>query len=765
LRYRGVLLALIAICAFAARTPAADNTELMAAYSQMESPVLDESQAFAVTGLTIEQRDFKLQLDSGIFCFFTPLRIDSTPRSYGGVFLGKGSLIFTPPVRMEKEQLQRFFKSDSLNRPIDKAIVLCDARTVDMIRTSGQAESRPEIGKLDGVIGNLQKYLTMRQEHYYLFEALRNIAFPRRQGYLLVNTEPQLTSPVFYIFDPYEREEVQFRRHYKEFVVPLYMELICSYSVYSDETYAMINGMDKNEISLDHYGIDATVDRGGDFSAASTVDFTVQMTPTQMITWGLHERLTVDSIRDSAGRNVSFLRYTDKDYRSTELHLILPQAMANGERGSLTFYYHGDIIKKQVGDFVVDARNQWYPRYSWSDMAPYDVTFHTSADYEFVFSGDLVSREKVKNSLVTTWTEDRPVRSTSFNIGNFKRYEFSDRDAAPVLLYYNEDLHRATADAGRNMPERVADDIIGSQRLFNAYFGKMHWKTMTVSELLNVRGESYPGYVHLDPTTFQSSDLWGRDQCFRAHEVAHQWWGTGVGPATYHDTWLSEGFAEYSGLMYLQAAMGNDQFMYWLNEYRKNIATLHKFLFSDREQAGPMALGYRTSTTKSIDDYDLIVYEKGAYVMHMLRNLLLDLQTMKEDRFLNMMRDFYATYDGKLVTTQDFKAAVEKHVGEDMTWFFDEWVNRSEIPTYEFSYTVSPRPDKGYDIRFSIEQKDVPETFKMYVPIEIESDAGSRVYVRVLVDRPLVEDTVSVLAKPKKVRLNPFESVLANVHQ
>jgi hypothetical protein len=788
---------LLAMLSSAASMHAATDKELMAAYSQMETPGLNFAGTITVSNLTIEQHDFKLVLDSGSFCFFNPLTLDSTVRSYGGVFLGKGRIQFSPPVRMEQEQLNRFFKSDSLNRSIEQALVLCDAGTCDRIRAAGQPESRPPEKKLTIAVEEMQKYLTMRQEHYYLFEALRNIATPRKQGYLFVNTQPFLTTPVFYIFDPYEREEVQFRRHYKEFVVAFYMELICSYSVYTDETYSMINGLDKEQITFEKYGIDASIPKSGDFRAATSVDFTVQMTPAQMITMYLHERLRIDSICDSTGRKISFLRYTDKHYRSTELHLILPAPMAKGEHGRLTFYYQGDIITKPVSDYWVDAGATWYPRYNYQVPATLDMTFHTPATYTFVASGRKVSQREAGDTIVSSWTTPEPVRYASFNIGHFKRTGFGDQGTPHVELYYLEELHRDSAQKlterlhrdttehpdlnygyqnvdsppiipwSSDVQERLAADLIASIQYYSRLFGAAPRDTIVASEILGpyVAGVSYPGFVQLDFAYSHRSDPFGRDKMVRAHEVAHEWWGQSIGTETYHDAWLSEGFATYSCLMYLQATLGNDQFLYWLNEYRKEVMSLNKYLLMDRNEAGPIALGFRTSTSKSWDDYNLIVYRKGALVLHMLRNMLLNFETMSEDRFTTMMQDYYATFKGKVVNTQDFKKLVEKHVGEDMSWFFDEWVFGNNVPTYKFDYKVIPRSDKGYDISFTIRQTDVPDSFKMYVPIEIDSESGMKSYIRVLVDKPLIEQTVSVLGKPKKVRLNPFQSVLANVNQ
>ena len=75
--------------------------------------------------------------------------------------------------------------------------------------------------------------------------------------------------------------------------------------------------------------------------------------------------------------------------------------------------------------------------------------------------------------------------------------------------------------------------------------------------------------VHLSWVTFQQTDQQGEDEVFRAHEVAHQWWGVGVDFTSYHDQWLSEGFSDFSGLWYLQTVRkDNDKYFGMLRRWR-----------------------------------------------------------------------------------------------------------------------------------------------------------------------------------------------------
>jgi len=104
---------------------------------------------------------------------------------------------------------------------------------------------------------------------------------------------------------------------------------------------------------------------------------------------------------------------------------------------------------------------------------------------------------------------------------------------------------------------------------------------------------------------------------------------------------LSEAFAEFSALWFVQfAAHDNRSYFGTLEEWRKLIVGNRTFVFGSGQQASPIWLGGRTESSTTEGDYGLIIYEKGAWVLHMLRNLMLDLDTMKEDRFNGLMREF-----------------------------------------------------------------------------------------------------------------------------
>ncbi|HTK55994.1 MAG TPA: M1 family aminopeptidase, partial [Gemmatimonadales bacterium] len=250
----------------------------------------------------------------------------------------------------------------------------------------------------------------------------------------------------------------------------------------------------------------------------------------------------------------------------------------------------------------------------------------------------------------------------------------------------------------------------------------------------------------------------GFNQVFRAHEVAHQWWGISVDYASYRDRWLSEGLAQFSGLWYAQTRLGSlDKYLGFLREYRGN-------LLASREHLGAMSLGHRVGTHQFGQYYSYGVYERGAWTMHMLRVLLLRLSDMNEDKFTNAMREFYTTYRGHPASTDDLRHVMEKYAGTDLGWFFSQWVDGNQIPTYRWAWHAEPGEGTQTRLQIRVRQTNVPDAFQMYVPVAVELTDGRTLKTRVKVTGPVTNAVLPPLPAPVKgVRFNELEGVLAEV--
>lgn len=773
-----ILFVIILIILTASAASGYDAAQLNTALDNIYKSELDSATTLSISDFQLTHNSLELNFIEGRLTFFKPLVLDSEKIYYGAYFNGTGRIAFQPPTNMEQEQLKRFVGKDSLSGKFAEVYLLFNQEIYQKI-VDAQFPPAVKFVKSDTYNSNrLKKILSEDYHESYFFMTLKSLINPTPNPFLLVNVDVQHIDRMFYYYNPFAREEIKL---YKKYVTLGYnfMELINSFSQYNtDENYINLNGRSKEQLKVNHYDIDASIDRKGKYSGITKVTFEVTASPLQLAEFQLDPELHINSITDSLGKEIMFnrniLKTTFEELDAYDINIIFNRPLSFGETITLNFQYEGEIAEHDLGELYVHAGSHWYPRYGFRQLATFNMNFKTDNDNAFIATGVKTNEKTIKDTLFTSWLVSTPSANISFNIGYMKKYIFESEDVVPVEIYYSKELHNEMAQSlskdlvaiGSKMEEQIAEDVINSIRVFQHYFGPYPYEKLIAGEILVNHAEAFPGFLHLGFDTWINTDFWGNDKILRSHEVAHQWWGVQVGYETYHDKWLSEGFATYSSLMYYQAVTDNDKFLDKLKEYRTEIFSVRKYLIGSGEESGPIALGTRTSSTKTKGDYGLIIYKKGAYVLHMLRNLLIDFKTMNEDKFMALMKVFYGKFRGKKASTADFQALAEKYAGEDLSWFFNQWVYGNELPTYEFSYSYETDSDGGLIVKCKIITKNVSDDFKMYLPLEIEIDDDRKAYIRILVDKPVYEFTLPGLSsRPKNIRLNPFESVLAKVKQ
>jgi aminopeptidase N len=175
--------------------------------------------------------------------------------------------------------------------------------------------------------------------------------------------------------------------------------------------------------------------------------------------------------------------------------------------------------------------------------------------------------------------------------------------------------------------------------------------------------------------------------------------------------------------------------------------------------------------------YSTVVYNKGGYVLHMLRMIFFDSRAPAgkdpEERFIAMMQDFCNTYHNKPASTEDFKAIVEKHMPPTMDlegngradWFFRQYVYGTGMAEYQFSYKVEPTPDGKFNVQGQVVQSGVPAGWRDMLPLYAELQ-GRTVRMGFLRVREKTTAFQFVLpSKPDKLMLNSNEDTLAEIKQ
>ena len=673
-------------------------------------------------------------------------------RTVAAVFRGAGRLTLTPAEAAEQDALHRLLGANAVDDSITEAILIFDDSTAAQLR--GLALHAGDVP--DDLLGHVHDFVqSLRGDKDGTFapSVMATLLNESRNGFLMVHARRANGSPLLFEYDPTVVEAVQLFRPARRVHTGANWSVVTQFS--PARRLAGSGGMweFRQRVAVPHYKLEVWLKTTGvadlSYTASAAVALRAQEATGPWLHFALHPKLIVDSARWSDGTAIPTFKAKDDE----DLWVRAPHRLAAGDSASLTLFYHGDLIDRYANWFYIDPGAAWYPRNrQGDDAAMFDVTFHSPAWYPLASIGERTDSSLDGKVMTTRWVTKRPTAFATFNLGLFNTYHAQYEGAPPLDVMMSDDAHRALrnamVDAGYMLPaqghmsEAVAADVSNSLKWFTHAFGPPLFDHFYVTEIPYYEGVSFPGMIDLSWVTFQNTALDGFDEFFRAHEVAHQWWGNGVRPASYRDTWLAEGVASFCGLWYLQSVRkGNKEYFRFLDAYSQNIR-------DNRADVGATWLGYRDAS----------------WIMHMLRMLMLDLNTGKDDRFSAMMRDFHDSFAGTSATTDDFQGIVEKHVGVPMNWFFNEWVKGTALPTYHVAWTSEATPDGKQRVRLRVTQENVPADFQAYVLVSADLGENRFANFRIKVTGAQTEYSSPALpVAPKAVTFNELHSVLADV--
>ena len=388
------------------------------------------------------------------------------------------------------------------------------------------------------------------------------------------------------------------------------------------------------------------------------------------------------------------------------------------------------------------ARN-WLPLVDHPyDKSTADFIIIAPNHYQVISNGLLVEETNINKDLKKThWRQSVPISCWLYAIGVAEfAVDYVDYfDGKSIQTWvYKQDRDNGFYDF--KVPTKHTLEF------FSDYVGPFAYE-----KLANVQSNSVKGGMESATAIFYSDVSVTGERSVRwrnviIHEVAHQWFGNCVTEYDWDDVWLSEGFATYFTLMFREHAYGRDDFVMGLNNAKENVYNFYK----DNKDA-PI-IHDNLKDMKDVLSYSL-QYQKGAWVLHMLRNYI------GEDAFRQGIRNYYKKYFNLNTTTDQFKFEMEKVSNVDLDKFFDQWLYKGGMLIIDSDWKYN---EKNSEIEISMDQvQDDGYLFDMPIEIMLTFENKSSKIESIQLDKKSKKFIISSENKPKEIKIDPSVKLLA----
>ena len=375
------------------------------------------------------------------------------------------------------------------------------------------------------------------------------------------------------------------------------------------------------------------------------------------------------------------------------------------------------------------------------DKATSEFIVTAPSHYQVVSNGLQTEETDLKNgNRLTHWKQSVPIASWLYVLGAarfaMQHVDQFDGKAIQTWVYYQD------RDAG------FYDFAEPTKKVLEYYSDRIG--PFVYEKLANIQSNSVSGGMEAASAILYSENcvVGDRNERWRnvvIHEIAHQWFGNAVTEYDWDDVWLSEGFATYFTLLFIEHQYGRDAFLKGLASSKKSVDAFYA--------KNP---GYRI-IHNNLDDMNQVTssqtYQKGSWTLHMLRGLLGD------DIFWKGIRSYYAKHMNGSATTADFITAMEEASGKSLKDFFDQWLYKPGTLRIKGNWQYN-EAKKEVTIRLDQVQND-GSIFKMPLQIAIQRQGKSIPLITTvtLADKSNTF-TIPVEALPTEVVLDPDTWVL-----
>lgn len=464
--------------------------------------------------------------------------------------------------------------------------------------------------------------------------------------------------------------------------------------------------------------------------------------------------MAIDSVKIS-GRPARYQRTANR------LDVLLPGTVRNGDQLKVTISYHGrpkdglvfsndrDGKPSVTGDNWPNRVHQWIPSLDHpSAKAAVSFNLTVPPPYQVVANGRRVNAAPSALRALWRFEERKPIPPYCMIVAINQGAIINDPDQTLTNLFYNVP-HRDAAYAPKGFSPAAP-----SLRYFSQTIAPYPYEKLA----LIIGATQFGGMENSSAIVFASTlfEPRGREkmsarfgiperiEALVAHEIAHQWFGDSVTQSTWADLWLSEGFATYFAALFIEKHDGEEAF----REHMRGAA--QRYFAYQRQRNAPIHDTQTEDLMKLLNENN---YEKGAWVLHMLRKRLGD------DAFFRGLRDFYIRHREGNATTEDLRATLERSSGRNLRAFFARWIYGAGHPVYEWSSQAAEMRNGNNSVTIELKQVQSGAPFLDPVPVSITSE-GKTTRLTIYPKGKAASATVRVGKVPLSIQIDPDDTIL-----
>ncbi len=440
------------------------------------------------------------------------------------------------------------------------------------------------------------------------------------------------------------------------------------------------------------------------------------------------------------------------------LTITLDKTYNPGETGQIKINYsHQDVADHALyasdGFVFTDAEPQgarkWFPCWDRpSDKATFNLKAKTPTNVKLGSNGILQDSTVVGDTLFYNWVSSNPVATylmvmtakVNFNLDIIYWHKISNpNDSIPIRFYWNPGENTGNL----HYIESILPDMT---TFYSTLFGEYPFNKIGFATL----NSQFPwGGMENQTLISLCPDCWGYGLV--SHEFSHHWFGDMITCATWADVWLNEGFATYCQALWREHKSGYSDYVSAINDDAN--------YYLSHNPGWPI---YNPDWINNIPPINVlfdnsITYDKGACVLHMLRYVLGD------SLFFQSLRHYANDPDLKYksAVSTDFENDISAFAGQDLTWFFDEWINQPNHPTYENGYWIQDQGSGVWQVGFQAKQTQTNSPFhQMPIEIKISFTSGNDTTIRVMNDANSQVFTFNFNREPSGVTFDPDNNIV-----